>query len=56
MKEKKDSVDKLLHLINNDILLIVGSYAPVLVQCSALALDGMSAADHHLTQMLLGIN
>ena len=38
MNEKKDSVDKLLNLINNDISLIVG--VP-----SAPALDGMSAPD-----------
>ena len=36
MNEKKDSVDKLLHLINNDISLIVGV-------ASAPALEGMSA-------------
>ena len=38
MNEKKDSVDKLLHLINNDMSFIVG--VP-----SAPALDGMSAPD-----------
>ena len=36
MNEKKDSVDKILHLMNNDISLIVGDP-------SAPALDGMSA-------------
>ena len=40
VNEKKDSVDKLLHLINNDMSLIVG--VP-----SAPALDGMSAADDY---------
>ena len=40
MNEKKDSVDKLLHLINNDLSLIVG--VP-----SAPALDGMSAPDDY---------
>ena len=38
MNAKKDSVHKLLNLINNDISLIVG--VP-----SAPALDGMSAVD-----------
>ena len=47
MNEKKDSVDKLLHLINNDISLIDGSYAHILAQCSAPALDGMSAPDDY---------
>jgi hypothetical protein len=36
MNEKKDSVDKLLYLINNDISLIVGGP-------SATALDGISS-------------
>ena len=40
MNEEKDSVDKLLHLINNDISLIVGV-------ASAPALDIMSAADDY---------
>ena len=40
MNKKKDSVDKLLHLINNDIALIVGV-------ASVLALDGMSAPDDY---------
>ena len=34
MNEKKDSVDKLLHLVNNDMSLIVGVH-------SAPVLDGM---------------
>ena len=40
MNEKKDSVDKLLHLINNGISFIVG--VP-----SAPALDGMSTPDDY---------
>ena len=40
MNEKKDSVDKLLHLINNNISLIVG--VP-----SVPELDSMSAADDY---------
>jgi hypothetical protein len=47
MNEKKDSVDKLLRLINNDISLIVGSYVHILEQCSGPALDGMSAPDDY---------
>ena len=39
MNEKKDSADKLLHLINNDISFIVGVF-------SAPAQEGMSAADY----------
>ena len=49
--KKKDSVDKLLQLINNDILLIVGfptqSYVHILAQCSVPMLDGMSAPDNY---------
>ena len=51
MNEKKDSVDKLLHLINNDLSLIVGvptqTYTHILAQFSAPALDGMSALDDY---------
>ena len=47
LSEKKDSVDKLLHLINNDMSLIVGSYAHIFAQCSAPALDGMSAPNDY---------
>ena len=47
MNEKKNSVDKLLHLINNDMSLIVGvptyTYAHIFAQFSAPALDDMSA-------------
>ena len=49
MNEKKDSVDKLLRLINNDISLIVGvpTYTHILAQLSAPALDGICASDDH---------
>jgi hypothetical protein len=46
MNEKEDSVDKLLHLINNNISLIVG--VP-----TAPALDGMSAPDYKFLKLFL---
>ena len=39
MNEKKHSIDTHLHLINNDILIVVVAFAP--------ALDGMSAAEDY---------
>ena len=49
MNEKKDSVDKLLHLINNDMSLIFG--VP-----SAPAHDGMSAVGYEFLKLFFPVD